>query len=310
MTKNQLAGPGWATGKLRTILITCCWCAGICVLPTGVSAQQVYSLEFNQGDNFFGTLNLDTGAFTQLGDLGSTLYNDIAAAPGGTLYGIVNSSSLVALDVTNGATLSSMAFNVGGIESLAVAPNGTLYGATQSALYTINPANAQATLIGNFNNSLLGSSGQNIRFAPNGNLYDTDGGASANSTDLYQISLANGSATTIGVLTNVAGLTLENAGLVLYGVGIELGSANSLLPDLVGIDISSAEPGGTNADGSIAGIGYNLVTGNFPNNYNFSSPDNYMVAGTPIVPTPEPSITYLAMAGGLGLLMTLNRRRR
>jgi len=75
-------------------------------------------------------------------------------------------------------------------------------------------------------------------------------------------------------------------------------------------DISSAEPGGTNADGSIAGIGYNLVTGNFPNNYNFSSPDNYMVAGTPIVPTPEPSVTCLAMVGGLGLPMTVNRRRR
>ena len=310
MKKNQPAGPGLMTGKLRTMLATYGWLAGICVLPTGVSAQQVYAVEFNQGDNLFGTLNLDTGGFTQLGDMGSTLYNDIAAAPDGTLYGIVNSSSLVALNPANGATLSSMAFSVGGIESLAVAPNGTLYGATQNALYTINPANAQATLIGNFNNSLLGSSGQNIRFAPNGNLYDTDGGVSANSTDLYEISLANGAATTMGVLNNVAGLTLENAGSVLYGVGIELGSANSLLPDLVGIDIASAEPGGTNADGSMADIGYNLVTGNFPNNYNFSSPDDYMVAGTPIVPTPEPSITCLAAAGGLGLLMTVNRRRR
>jgi hypothetical protein len=213
------------------------------------------------------------------------------------------------LDPANGATLASVPFSVGGIESLAVAPNGALYGASQGALYIIDPVTGVASLVGNFDNSLMGNSGQNIRFASNGNLYDTDGGISATDTDLYQISLANGTATTLGVLRNVAGLSLANAGSVLYGVGIQLGSANNLLPDLVGIDIDSALPGGTNADGSIASINYVLVTTNFPNNDNFSSGESYMVPGTPIVAAPEPGVVCLGLAGGAGLLLTLHRRR-
>src|ERR1019366_8879928 len=123
------------------------------------------ALEFNQANNLFGTINLLTGSFTQLGTEGGTLFNDIAASPNGELYGIINTTSLVTVNTNNGVVSSSVNFNVGGIESLAIAPDGTLYGATQGALYTINAANGQASLIGNFNNSLLGNSGQNIRFA-------------------------------------------------------------------------------------------------------------------------------------------------
>jgi hypothetical protein len=271
---------------------------------TSAFGQTAYAVEFNQGNNLFGLMNLLTGGFTQLGSEGATLFNDIAQAPGGKLYGIVNSTSLVTLNTNTGAVLTSVNFSVNGIESLAIASNGILYGATQGALYTINPANGLATLVGNFNNSAIGNSGQNIRFGSDGNLYDTDGGVNATNTQLFSVSTVNGQATLMGVVTNFPGLTLENAGSQMYGVGIQLGSASTLFQDLVGIDLSSLRPGGTNSNGSPFDIRYNLLTANFPNNYNFSSADTF------IVPAPEPSSVSLSIMGGVMLLIVSRSRMR
>jgi hypothetical protein len=280
--------------------------AGCLFFGATASAQQVYTMEFNQGNNLFGVFNLLTGNFTQLGSEGGTLFNDIAATPNGALYGIVNSASLVTLDTTDGAITKSVTFSVSGIESLAVAPNGTVYGASQSALYTLDPTDGQASLVGNFDNSLLGNAGQNIRFAANGNLYDTDGGGSAINTDLFQISLANGAASTLGVLSNIPGMCLGNAGQVMYGVGIQLNSASTLVPGLIEPDLGSIQPGGTNANGTIANIGVTVVNNGFPNNYNFSGSTSYAVPGTPV---PEPGVAGLFVAGGVALQFALRRRK-
>jgi hypothetical protein len=301
MTTKNNAGIFWNARAF-------CILAGLMLGAPAASAQQAYAVEFNQGNNLFGSVNLLNGSFTQLGSEGGTLFNDIAAAPDGTLYGIINSSSLVTLNTANGATLSSVSFSVGGIESLAISPNGTLYGATQGSLYTINTANGNASLVGNFNNSLIGNSGQNIRFAADGNLYDTDGGVNANNTDLFLISTANGAAATMGVITNIPGLCLENSGQVMYGTGIQLGAASTLVQDLIGIDLGSIPSGGTNLDGSIADINYALVTGNFPNNYNFSASDTFTVPGTPVTPAPEPCTIWLSTISGL-LLLVMRRNR-
>jgi len=280
-------------------------------LFTGTTAlgQLAYAMQFNQGNNQFGTIDLLTGSFTPLGSEGGTLFNDIAAAPDGALYGIINTASLVTLNTNNGAVQSSVNFNVGGIESLAIAPDGTLYGAAQGALYQVNPVTGVATLIGNFNNSVIGNSGQNIRFGYDGNLYDTDGGVNATSTHLFQINTFTGAATLMGTVANFPGLCLENAGTQMYGVGIQLGAASTLQQDLVGIDLNTIVPGGTNPDGSPTDIGYQLLTGNFPNNYNFSSAEVFIVPGS-IPPVPEPGATLLSIAGGLLLLAISNKRIR
>jgi hypothetical protein len=284
---------------LRTIL---CGVAGLMLFVSTSFGQTVYAMQFNQSTNLFGTINLLNGSFTRLGSEGSTLFNDVAASPGGTLYGIVNSSSLVTLNPATGATLNSVSFNVSGIESLAVSSGGTLYGATQGALYTINPVSGHATLIGNFNNSLIGNSGQNIRFDYDGNLYDTDAGVNATNTDLFRISTASGAATLMGVVTNFPGLTLENAGSQMYGVGIQVGSASALVQDLVGIDLSTLKSGGTNSNGSLVDVGYNLLTANFPNNYNFSS------SATFIVSVPEPGAILYSLMGGI-VFLAISRNR-
>jgi len=279
-----------------------CVLTGLGLFTSAAFGQQVYAMQFNQGTNLFVTINLTNGIITHLGNEGSTLFNDVAAAPNGTLYGIVNSSSLVTLNTANGATLNSISFNVSGIESLAISTGGTIYGATQSALYTINPLTGQATLIGNFNNSLINNSGQNIRFAYDGNLYDTDGGVNATNTDLFRISMVNGAATLMGVVTNFPGLTLENSGSQMYGVGIQLGSTSKLVQDLVGIDLSTLKPGGTNANGSPLDIGYQLLTPSFPNNYNFSS------SATFIVSVPEPNAIVCSLMGA-AIFLAMNRKR-
>ena len=98
------------------------------------------------------------------------------------------------------------------------------------------------------------------------------------------------------------GLCLENSGQMMYGVGIQLNAASTLVQDLVGIDLGSIQPGGTAPDGSVASINYVLVTGNFPNNYNFSASDDFTVPGTPITPAPEPGVMCFSFAGGIALL--------
>ena len=279
------------------------------LVSTTAIGQLAYAMQFNQGNNSFGTINLLTGGFTQLGSEGGTLFNDIAASPDGNLYGIVNTSSLVTVSTNNGAVLSSVNFNVAGIESLAIAPDGTLYGATQGALYTVDPVTGIATLVGSFNNSVIGNSGQNIRFGYDGMLYDTDGGVNATSTHLFQISTTTGAATLMGTIANFPGLCLENAGSQMYGVGIELGAASTLLQNLVGIDPNTTQTGGTNPDGSPVYIGYELLTDNFPNNYNFSSADLFIVPGS-ILPVPEPSAMVISVSGGMLLLFISNKRIR
>jgi hypothetical protein len=111
----------------------------------------------------------------------------------------------------------------------------------------------------------------------------------------------------MGVITNIPGLCLENAGDMMYGTGIQLGAASTLVQDLIGIDLSSALPGGTNQDGSIANLNYVLLTADFPNNYNFSASDDYTVPGTPD-PVPEPGTLCLSIIGGM-LLLAMRRVR-
>jgi len=162
-------------------------------------ADEVYAAEFNQGNNRFGTINLSTGNFTQLGSLGGTIINDIAYAPDGTLYGIENSATLVTFNLSNGAILPVANFNVGGIETLAFDPtNDELFAATQNSLYTLNITTAAATLIGAYGSAQgLGSSGQNIRFAADGDLYVTNTSTDGTSTNLYRLDLTTGNATPI-----------------------------------------------------------------------------------------------------------------
>ena len=235
--------------------------------------NNVYAVEFNTGNNRFGIINLMNGDFTEIASLGGTLYNDIAYAPDGTLFGIANNgASLVTFDPsngTNGAVTTVASLDVPGLESIAYAPDGTLFGAAQSGLYTIDPTTGKSTVVGSFGNPYNLNLAQNIRFDSDGNLYLSNYG---DNTDIYQVNTNTGSATFVGEATGYSDLILQNGSQYMYGVSIPSINGASAAPVLVSFDLSSFVNGGTNADGSIHQISVTMVGagGDFPVNFNFS----------------------------------------
>jgi len=263
--------------------------------------NDVYAVEFNTGDNGFGIINLMNGNFTEIADLGSTLYNDIAYAPDGTLYGLANNgASLVTFDSTNGDVTPVASLNGSGIESIAYAPDGTLFGASESGLYTIDPTTGQTSYIGDFGSPYGCNLWQNIRFDSDGNLYLSNTGDSTG-TDIYQVNTDTGAATFVGEVDGYSDLILENGSQYMYGVSIPSINGADAQPGLVSFDLGSFVAGGTNADGSIHQISVTMVGsgGDFPVNFNFSGnvpnplPVNIPDASTiSIAATPDgPAIT-------------------
>jgi len=250
----------------------------------------VYAAQYNQPTNFFGTINLLNGNFTTIASMGKATINDIAYCPtNGVVYGISNSSALVTFNITNGAITRVANLSVSGIESLAFRPSdGALFGATQSKLYTINPANGTATSVGSYGSPRnLGTTGQNIRFAQDGNLYLSN---TSTNTDLYRINTSTGAATWMGEAVGYPYLMLQNGSQYMYGVFVNLGTGTNTYPELANINLSSFVVGGTNANGSTHQITINLVGAgtNFPENVVFSGN----------VPQPVTNLTITVSATG------------
>jgi hypothetical protein len=137
-----------------------------------------------------------------------------------------------------------------------------------------------------------------MRFGADGNLYTTDAGANATFTDMFRINIATGAASLVGMLADVPDFTLANSGSMLYGVGTAAGAPTS---NLIGVNLNTFVPGGTNPDGSTAVITYELLTGNFQTDFNISSSQTFVVL-------PEPSTLGLCLAGGM-ILVVIHRRR-
>ncbi len=240
--------------------------------PARAQSTVVYAAEYNQSTNRFGTIDLLNGTFTRIASIGNAKINDIAYCPtNATLYGISNSSALITFNKTNGAITKIANLSTNTLQSLAFRPSdGKLFGASQNRLYTINPNNGTATLVGNYGNARnLGSTGQNIRFAKDGNLYVSN---TSTNTDIYWISTANGAATWMGEAVGYPYLMLMNASSNMYGVFVNLGTGTNSYPELASFDLSSFIAGGTNANGSTHPITINLVGAgtNFPANFVFS----------------------------------------
>lgn len=252
-------------------------------------ADEVFAAEFNQGNNRFGTINLNTGNFTQLGSYGGIIINDIAYDSDGILYGIENSTTLVTFNESNGAITPVANFNVGGIETFAFDPNnGELFAATQNSLYTLDPNTAQATLIGAYGSAPgLGTSGQNIRFASDGDLYVTNTSTDGITTDLYRLSLTDGNATFLGGVIGYPNLVLANAGHDMYGVSVNVSAPGGTQQTLLTFDLGSLGDGSSPHNISVTPLN---GTANIPQNFNFSGSQ----AASAI---PEPNSLALILAG-------------
>jgi hypothetical protein len=148
----------------------------------------------------FGILDVNTGSFSTIA-VEPVAFNDIALAPGGTLYGIAN-GDLLTVNVSTG-TEANIGALPAGAESLAFGSDGTLYVLSNPGnLYKVNAATGVGTLIGNLGSSFnSGSDAGNIRVDTATNvLYATN---FAGSAELFTVNTGTAAVALVGS----AGLT-------------------------------------------------------------------------------------------------------
>ena len=124
-------------------------------------------------------------------------------SPAGTLYGFNRGTqSLYTISLADGSTTLIGTTILGDVESLTFNGDGSqLFVSAGSDLYSLDPANADATLIGNLGLALDGLSVTPVDVAveglgtlPAGTIFGVDG------TDLYTVDATIGSLTTIGTV--------------------------------------------------------------------------------------------------------------
>ncbi|MCC6393675.1 MAG: PEP-CTERM sorting domain-containing protein [Bryobacterales bacterium] len=163
--------------------------ATLCAPGAASAASLVYVTTTNQA---FGTLDLDTGVFTQTGFNSAYLHG--LGSLGGTLYGAGNDGNLYSVNTTNGslsliAPLSTDIWELGSTTSglYGLGPNYT-------NLYSIDAATGVATLLG-----------------PTGIVIATTGGFSAGASALYLMISSPGASSLYSLNTATGAGTLIGA---------------------------------------------------------------------------------------------------
>jgi hypothetical protein len=172
----------------------------------------------------FGTLDLDTGNFTPVGDVAHKGYNGIGNLADGTLVGVDGDNNFLQIDSGTGAItiIGPTGINVYTNASMLT---GEQYAVNeQNSLNQIDPSSGAATLVGdtgigaidvnNFANALAGD-GTSLYY-----IYEQTGGNPIPST-LYQIDPTTGAATAIGPTgaTGLVGAGFVNGTLYAYSTG-------------------------------------------------------------------------------------------
>jgi len=243
--------------------VVCSIAAGLCLGATSVAkADQIAYMSANAGGNpqfsvVFGTIDLNTGVFSQLGPtaIGGSFQEALSgmAEASGTLYGAAEGTTdngqLYTINPANG-TLTRVGATGLSIDDFGSTPTG-LYAVDSSGplgtLYSINPATGAATLIGSTGLTLGGSRSLSTNA---GSLYFADGGS------LYTLNTSTGAATLIGPVG--AGLTA-----LLQENGTLYGASEAFAPSL-SVDTVDPATGAATIGPDITGAGVTFVTGFAP----------------------------------------------
>jgi hypothetical protein len=258
------------------------------------------STNYNTFTGEFGTVDLGTGAFNQIGPSISDPLDGLVPGPNGNLLGLSVSGNLDSVNPATGAVSVIGATGLGSLAGFLGELNGTVYATDLSNnLYTVNTTTGAATLIGPTGippcPSLTNPDdvSDETLFTAGGNLYATFDGINlvtsgvVDSPELYQINPATGVATLVGPTS------------------LGLDAAVFLNGTVYGFDFSFT--------GSNTVLSLNLANGNttFLTDY-ASSPvaggvNAYDIEG--VTPTPEPA-SFALVGIGIGLVFVSVRRKR
>jgi outer membrane protein assembly factor BamB len=248
------------------------------------------STNFNNFTGLFGTMDLSTGTFNEIGPVIADPLEGLMPGPDGKLLSLSFSGNLDSINPASGAVSVIGATGLGNVAGVAAELNGTVYATDLfNNLYSVNATTGVASLIGPTGLPICPSLidpgvevSDETLFGANGTLYATfDGINLMNSTlvdppELYQINPGTGVATPVGptALGLQAALQINS---IVYGLDFDPEGQNTVLS-------------------------LNLANGNttFLNNY-VSSPvpdgvNSFSITG--VSATPEPA-SFALIFGGL-----------
>jgi len=283
---------------MKSLIATILFLGTVC-LSARANIIDVYASTFPNSYPTLESIDLNTGNVTPLATINwGGIVNDVAVNPiNGNIYGISGANLFEIGQNGNVVQVVSSGLN-SGMESLAFNSNGNLYIANQSSLYSYSfssPYTGSASYLGDYNTPGLSGTGQNIRF--NGNqLYVTDTEHTGNS-GLYSVSLVNGQATFVGIITNEPSIALGNNGSQLLGSSVPAINNGNAKEDLLsfGSTVTTFVQNGQSI------VNYEVVSQVFPENVNFSNAGN-------VEAVPEPS-TYILFGIGLVGIFAIKKNK-
>ena len=225
----------------------------------------------------FGTIDLTNGDFTYIGssNLGLQEMVNLTRLGGGPLYATTDFTTMLILNESSGAVSSIVGTMGNGIFGLKISGSGAFFGYNNTDLYSINPANANATFIGGFGISI----GTNYDVAFNGNqMYLEEVNGLGGTANLYTVNTTTAAATLVG-----------NVGYAVYGLDFENNTLYGFTPNGQIISIDT-----TTGSGTFVAIE--------------SGPGVVFTAAT--AATPEPDTLFLLAVGVVGAAGATWRRRR
>jgi hypothetical protein len=263
----------------------CCALLGLSLLfTTNAKADSTAFVGENNGD--FGTIDLNTGSFTKLGNSGLTLAG--MAVANGELFGTSyhqSTGTLYEINPANGSVTTVGVPSSVDIDDFGSTTSGLYavgFGATQD-LYSINPTTGAATLIGP--TGLSYGSWRSLS-TNSSTLYFSDG------ADLYTLNTTTGAATLVGPLggsSEIGAMVFENG--TLWGGQNEGGIAVDTINPTTGAATEGPAPSSP-----------------FDSTFFALAPSPIPTSGPPGVP--EPSSLIMLASGLFALLPTRKRLSR